>query len=342
MFVEKRTSQSGGLVFLRTDFNVGSTTFADDVRAGLTSQPKILPPKYFYDELGSHLFEAICCLPEYHVTRDEHEILEKYSDEIIDTLGLSEDRGVQLIELGSGSAEKTRRLIDPLLKRNIRVLYVPIDISEGSLTRSSEQMMQLYPKLKVKACIGDYYACLNALKSAEVDQDASQKIVLFLGSSLANLPPVQSEHLLREVRQLMTPKDALLLGVDLKKSPDVLIPAYDDALKVTAAFNLNVLVRINCELGGEFDIEQFEHRAIFNEELSRIEMHLFSRVAQSIDIRSLDLRVSFAAGESIHTESSYKFDIPMLTDLAAKTGFHLARTWYDASRRFSFNLFAVQ
>lgn len=341
MFAEERTSQFDRLVLLRTGTEVESNTFAEDVRAGLTSDPKVLPPKYFYDKLGSHLFEAIGCLPEYYVTRDENEILDKYSIEIIDAIGLPPNRDVQLIELGSGSAEKTRQLIGPLLSRKTPLLYVPIDISESSLGRSSEQLLQLYPELKIKAFVGDYFAGLDALVSDTSDRETSHRIVLFLGSSIANLRPAESETLLRHVRRLLAPGDVLLLGVDLKKSPDVLLPAYDDALKVTAAFNLNLLVRINRELGGEFDIGRFEHRALYNEELSRVEMHLFSRVGQSVEIASLDLKITFAAGESIHTENSYKFDIKMLASLADRTGFSLAKTWYDSNRRFSLNIFAA-
>src|SRR5260221_4996903 len=228
MFAKERTSQPDRLVLLRTGIEVESNTFAEDVRAGLTSDPKVLPPKYFYDKLGSHLFEAIGCLPEYYVTRDESEILERYSTEIIDEIGLPPMRDVQLIELGSGSAEKTRHLIGPLLNRRIQLLYFPIDISETSLARSSEQLLQLYPQLKINACVGDYYAGLSALKSAEADQHVSRRIVLFLGSSIGNLRPEESENLLREVRRILAPDDILLLGVDLKKSSHVLLPAYDD------------------------------------------------------------------------------------------------------------------
>jgi dimethylhistidine N-methyltransferase len=342
MFVEERTSQSDRLVLLKTDFERGTTTFADDVRTGFTSQPKALRPKYFYDKLGSRLFEAICCLPEYHVTRDEHEILEKYSTEIIDTIALAADRGIRLIELGSGNSEKTRQLIARLLSQT-DLHYIPIDISEASLARSSEELLQVYPRLRITAYAGDYLDALDALKqTADSNRLPQRTIVAFMGSSIGNVTPEESVTLLRQVRRLLNPDDVMLLGADLKKSLDVLLPAYNDALNVTAAFNLNLLVRINQELGGEFKIGEFEHRALYNGDLGRIEMHLFSRVAQSVLIKSLDLEVKFAAGESVHTESSYKFDHRMLADLAARAGFSLERTWHDNNRRFSFNLFVAQ
>ncbi|MEK6336840.1 MAG: L-histidine N(alpha)-methyltransferase [Acidobacteriota bacterium] len=343
MYQEKGAKQSDRLVLHRLAAGSGSSTFAHDVFTGLTADPKALPSKYFYDELGSHLFEALCCLPEYYVTRDEREILEKYSVEIIDAVNLPARHGVRLIELGSGSAEKTRQFIAPLLTRTAELHYVPIDISETSLIRSSEELLQLYPQLRITAYAGDFSPALDALtQPAAADQQTQRTIVMFLGSSIGNLTREESITLLRQVRGLLGPNDVMLLGADLKKSLDILLPAYNDALKVTAAFNLNLLVRINRELGGTFDIERFEHRALYNEELSRIEMHLFSRMAHSVRIQKIDLEVAFVAGESVHTENSYKFDLRMLENLAGITGFFLEKTWHDSNKRVSFSLFTAK
>lgn len=320
-----------------------TNTFARDVREGLTSVPKVLPPKYFYDELGSYLFEAICCLPEYYVARDEHEILEKYSTEIIESIDFSHHEDIELIELGSGNAEKTRRLIAPLLDLKSNLHYVPIDISETSLARSSEELLQAYEKLRITGYAGDYSTVLEALTPfPRSDHLTSRTVVSFLGTSIGNLEPDGSIALLKEVRRLLGPGDVMLVGADLKKSADVLLPAYNDALNITAAFNLNLLVRINRELGGEFDITQFRHSALYNEELSRIEMHIVSREVQRVRIKALNIEIDFFETECIHTENSYKFDSERLIDLGAKSGFSLEKTWYDSNRRFSLNLFSVR
>jgi dimethylhistidine N-methyltransferase len=172
-------------------------------------------------------------------------------------------------------------------------------------------------------------------------QDNLRTVVLFLGSSIGNLDSDESRNLLRDVRAALHPGDVFLIGADLKKSPDILIPAYADSLGVTAAFNLNLLVRINRELGGNFNLNKFEHRALYNEERSRVEMHLFSREAQTVEVREIDLEVNFETGESIHTENSYKYGIEDLRELAAATGFHLDRSWFDSNRRFSLSMFSA-
>lgn len=315
-----------------------SIKFAEEVRAGLTADPKSLLPKYFYDQLGSHLFEAICCLPEYYVTRAEHEILQTASEEIISALGVPARGKIRMIELGSGSAEKTHQLIKVMLGRGVGLHYVPIDISDSSLTRSSEMLVQEFPNLRLTGYVNEYEPPLEELAAAGASEEDDRTVILFLGSSIGNLSPDGSKALLQKIRDVMRPEDVLLLGADLKKSSDILLPAYNDALMVTAAFNLNVLLRINRELDGNFDIGRFEHRALYNEELSRIEMHLFSRDAHTVRLGAIDLEIAFAAGESIHTESSYKYDIAALAQLAETTGFHLERSWYDSRRYFGLNL----
>ena len=315
-----------------------SNAFGSDVHAGLSRKAKALPPKYFYDELGSRLFEAICFLPEYYLTRAEKEILQTNAVEIVSSI----EGPVRLLELGSGSAEKTRYLIEPLLANQPELHYLPVDISDSSLELASQRLLRLYPRLRITAFAADYFTALQAL-AARVPADTGWRTVaVFLGSNIGNFGRDESREFLRAVRKLLRPEDALLLGADLKKLPDVLIPAYDDALGVTAAFNLNLLARINRELDGNFDVKKFQHSAIYNDQLGRIEIHLVSREPQIVNIRAIDLEAHFEEGETIRTENSYKFDLEQLALLARDAGFKLAKTWFDSARLFSFNLFVAQ
>ena len=334
----RSAQQPQRLIMYRLAHGGDSNAFASDVHSGLSSRPKVLPPKYFYDELGSALFEAICRLPEYYLTRAESELLGNYSREIAGAI----EGPVRLIELGSGSAEKTRYLIEAWLDRQPELHYLPIDISDVSLERSSAELLHSYPRLRITAYAADYFTALAALSGKEESKRGRERsVVLFLGSNIGNFNPEESRVFLREVRGMLRPGDAFLMGADLKKSRDILEPAYDDALGVTSAFNLNLLARINRELGGEFDIQSFQHRAVYNEPLGRVEMHLVSRAAQSVLIRGIGLEAKFEAGESIQTESSYKFDAEQLDSLARETGFSLEKSWFDRARSFSFNLFAA-
>jgi L-histidine Nalpha-methyltransferase len=307
-------------------------TFAEDVRRGLMASPKLLYPKYFYDELGSRLFEAITALPEYYLTRSEAEILRAHAGDIAATLG----GPVWLLELGSGDGQKTRLLIEALLERQGKLEYVPVDISESAVRISSRSLLLTYPDLRITGYIGEYHSALRAIRRERVLP--GRTLALFLGSTLGNLDPGERPVLLADVRALLNPGEGFLLGTDLKKPESVLIPAYDDPLGVTAAFNLNLLGRINRELGGGFDLGAFRHRALYNREAGRIEMHLESRRVQNVPIRDLGIEVSFAEGETIHTENSYKFDLDQVAALAAETGFELRRTWMDSGRRFASNL----
>lgn len=315
-----------------------SNAFASDVRAGLSAKPKALSPKYFYDELGSRLFEAICWLPEYYLTRAESEILHSHANEIVSSV----EGPVRLLELGSGSAEKTRHLIEALLAKQPELHYLPVDISDSSLELSSQRLLRLYHGLRITAFAADYFTALQAL-AERVPADAHiRTVAVFLGSNIGNFGRDESREFLRAVRKLLRPEDALLLGADFKKSPSILIPAYDDALGVTAAFNLNLLARINRELDGNFDVRKFQHRATYNEELGRIEIRLVSQEAQIVNIGAINLQAEFDEGETIRTENSYKFDLEQLSVLARDTGFALAKTWFDGARLFSFNLFIAR
>lgn len=342
MFTIDRSEQPNRLTIYRLNSSESQSSFAHDVSFGLTSNPKTLLPRYFYDNLGSRLFEAICCLPEYYVTRDESEIISERIEEIINESKIDDHGSVRLIELGSGSADKTRYVIESILRRNVELHYLPIDISSSSLERSSKELLLAYPQLRITAYAADYSSALGALQNTDTNESqALRTVVLFFGSSIGNLDPAESRDLLRKVRMILSPGDSLLMGADLKKSTEILIPAYDDALGVTAAFNLNLLVRINRELGGNFDIAKFRHRALYNEEHGRIEMHLFSLVKQVVRISRISLEVTFEQDESLHTENSYKYNVEDLRELARLTGFHLNRTWYDKNQHFSSNLFTA-
>lgn len=315
--------------------------FGDDVRAGLTASPKFLQPKYFYDYLGSMLFGAICALPEYPVFRSEMEILRARAGEIAAWLS----GPVRIVELGSGDARKTRLLIDAMLARQGGLDYLPIDVSRSALEQSSEELLSAYPNLRVTAWVSDYREALRTLgEEAKTSLGARFKhtLILFLGSTLGNLDPDDRIEMLRGIRGLLSPGDAFLLGLDLKKPEDEMILAYDDPLGVTAAFDLNLLARINRELGGSFDLRSFRHRARYDRELGRIEMHLESVKAQTVPIRSLELEVPFAAGETIHTESSYKFDPDQVESLAAEAGMEVRRSWFDRSRHFCSSLLVAR
>ena len=303
---------------------------AEDVRRGLATKPKRFLPKYFYDELGSQLFEAICLLPEYYLTRAENEILTRFADEIVAQV----DGQITLLEMGSGSASKTRLLIEALLRKQDELLFIPVDISASALDSSSRILLQSYPRLRIEAYAADYFAGMAELGKTK----RGRTLALFLGSNISNFDPPEAQKFLRAMRQVLQEGDALLLGADLKKDKETLEAAYNDALGVTAAFNLNVLARINRELGGTFDLHSFQHHAFYNADIGRVEIYIESLRDQTVRIAQLDTEVHFGKGEQIHTENSYKYDLSDLANLAGETGFTRARTWLDSQERFSSNL----
>ena len=303
--------------------------FARDVRAGLGAAEKSLPPRWFYDELGSALFDTICFLPEYYVMRAEAEVLTSFRSEIVASFGPH----VRLVELGSGAARKTRILLDPLLAQQAEVEYVPIDVDAGMLERSGRDLLRDYAGLRVTAISADFSR--PSVPLALLPRSRARTIVLFLGSTIGNLDPDAGVAMLRDLRHALAPGDALLLGADLRKARSILEPAYNDPLGVTAAFNLNLLGRINRELGGHFELGEFRHFALYDEARGRIDMYLASRGEQRVRIDALDLEVDFAEGEVIHTESSYKHDDATLAALARASGFRIEQTWTDAQRRFA-------
>ncbi len=308
--------------------------FAGAVYSGLSRASKSLPCIWLYDATGSNLFEAICDLPEYYLTRSEREILTSYAPEMI--RGLPDD--VTLVELGSGSAMKTRLLIEALLDKQETLRFTPIDISRTALEGSLNELLDSYPNLEIVAVAAEYQEGVAALKW----ENSGPELILWLGSSIGNLTRLEAALFLENLRGEMSKEDRLLVGVDLRKSREVLEPAYDDAAGVTAKFNRNVLARVNTELGGNFDLQGFDHLAHYNEEEGRIEMHLVSVRDQKVTIEDLGLDVDFREGERIHTENSYKYSLEEIDLLAKNADLRVEGQWFDQDQRFSLNLMAGQ
>jgi L-histidine N-alpha-methyltransferase len=303
--------------------------FARDVRRGLMQAgQKALPCRYFYDELGSALFEAITCLPEYGLTRADARLLQACAPEVVNLL----PGPLIVAELGSGTGTKTRAVLEQVRRRHA-VLYYPIDVSASALAKCARDLSPLGAVVPIQS---DYLAGLQMV--TERRKPGQTLLVLFLGSTIGNFDPEEALDFLLQLRTSLRPGDALLLGADLVKPAEVLLAAYNDAAGVTAAFNLNLLARINRELGADFNLRQFEHVARYHESRPRIEMHLRSRVRQSARIRSCGLSVDFASGETIRTEISYKFRPQQLCTMARRTGFRLAAQWSDEEWPFAENL----
>jgi L-histidine N-alpha-methyltransferase len=300
----------------------------EDVRFGLTAQPKWLPPKWFYDARGSELFEEITRLPEYYPTRTERAILADHADGIARITGAK-----TLIELGSGSSEKTRLLLDAFTRHGELGTFVPLDVSISALRQSTAEIARAYPGLRVRGLVGDFTHQLDRLPTG------GSRLVAFLGGTIGNLLPVERADFLRSMRSALETDDWLLLGVDLVKDPAVLVPAYDDAAGVTAEFNRNVLAVINRELGADFDPAAFEHVAIWDPENEWIEMRL--RATRPSRVRVLDLDVDFAEGEEMRTEVSAKFRPEGITAELVSAGFVVRSCWTDERDLFALVLARV-
>ena len=303
-----------------------SSSIAADVRAGLTASPKALPCHLLYDQEGSRLFEAITELPEYYLTRTELAILEKYAADIAAAAG-----GARTVaELGAGTATKTRTILDAVAPE----LYVPIDVSASALEVASAQLAR--PGLTVRPLVGRYQDHLPRLRELP-----APRLLLFIGSSIGNYDPPAAVELLAASRRCLAPGDSLLLGADLRKSEDVLMPAYNDAAGVTARFTRNLLVRLNRELGARFDLDGFRHLAIWNPERSRMEIYLESLRDQEVAIPALGLLVRFGRGERIHTENSYKLPLAAQLRLLRDAGFTPSALWRDAREHYAVHLARV-
>jgi len=305
------------------DLVPAAADFVADVVHGLSRPQKQLPPKYFYDERGSALFEAICELPEYYLTRVETELTRRHAREFAELLGPR----CALIEFGSGASRKTRILLAGI----DAAAYVPIDISRAQLEQCALALAQEFPRLKVIAVCADYMRPLPpALLGAA---SARRRVVYFPGSTIGNFTPREALEFLRNARALVDAGGGLLIGADLKKDAALLNAAYADARGVTARFNLNLLERINREAAADFDLGAFRHRAYYDAARGRVEMHLVSTRAQSVTVHGR--RFDFREGESIHTENSYKFSIEEFQALAANAGFTPVKCWTDDARLFS-------
>jgi dimethylhistidine N-methyltransferase len=299
-----------------------------EVLKGLSCQPKAIPPKFFYDEYGSQLFDQITELPEYYPTRTEIAILKEHGEEMASLLG----KESLLVELGSGSSQKIRLLLDALQP----AAYMPIDISKQHLLQSAQILANDYPDLEIHAVCTDYSSEFHL----PYNPDNKPKAAFFPGSSIGNFDPPHAQQLLHRLAQLLGPDSTLLIGVDLKKDPQHLNAAYNDTAGVTAAFNLNLLIRINRELNANFDLSRFEHQAFYNEKSGRVEMHLISNTPHEVKVGEQPFE--FATGENIHTENSYKYTVAQFQNLADGAGFNPVQVWSDPAELFSVHCLQVK
>ncbi len=310
------------------DEHTAHADFFSEVLDGLQRQPRRFPPKFFYDERGSGLFDAICRTDEYYLTRTEQQLLQTNAADIAALIG----ERCLLIEPGSGNSEKVRLLLDELKP----AAYLPMDISRDFLYQAAGQLARDYPWLEVHAACVDFTAPLT-LHWCPAD---AHRLIFFPGSSIGNFDPEQAVHFLRNLQGVAGANGSLLIGVDLKKDPAILNAAYNDAQGITAAFNLNLLYRIQRELGADIEPEQFTHHAFYNDQLGRIEMHLVSQQEQAIQIG--DQRFQFATDETIYTESSYKYSVEEFIELAARAGCISRQVWTDAENLFSLHYFDMK
>ncbi len=306
------------------------STLAADVRRGLTATPKRLPPKHLYDDEGSRLFDAICLTPEYYPTRTEHELLSRISDQLI-----ARNRPTDIVELGSGMARKTRTLLDAARRAKHHCRYVPFDVSKSAIELSSKALLKEYPWLTIHGVVGDFDRHFDRIPVSE------RRLFLFLGGTIGNFEQADAVAFLKSVRDQMHDGDTFLLGTDLVKDKSVLDAAYNDAQGITAAFNKNMLRVVNRDLNADFDLDSFAHRAFFNTELSRIEMHLDATAAQSVQVRDLGLAVDFAAGESLMTEISRKFTEARVQQLLEAAGLKMFEFFQPENRYFGLSLSGV-
>jgi L-histidine N-alpha-methyltransferase len=306
-------------------------TLADDARAGLTRPQKELPPKHFYDTRGAELFDQICELPEYYPTRTERAILDDTATELAAFTG-----AVELVELGSGTAAKTRVLLDAMHAAGTLARYVPVDVTEGMVRDCAAELTSEYPGLQVHGVVGDFERHLDRVPEA-----AGPRLVAFLGGTIGNFPPSERQRFLTQVAGLLGPQDHLLMGTDLVKDPGVLEAAYDDAQGVTAEFNRNLLHVMNRELDADFDPADFEHVARFDEENEWIEMRLRARREHTVTVKALELPVHFAAGEEMRTEISAKFTRERVDGDLADAGLEVVRWLTDAHEQFALTLSAL-
>lgn len=319
------------LQLLETPHEAQVRDLARAVRDGLTATPKTLPFRFLYDAEGSHLFERICEQPEYYLTRGEMQILEESAAEVVALV----PEPAFVVELGSGSSVKTRLLLEALFRRRSRLRYMPIDISRTALREAAEGLLRDYPRLEVTGVAAEYAEGLR-----EAARHDHPQLIVWLGSNIGNFTRTEAAAFLGGMHAGLGPDDRVLVGIDTCRDPAVLLQAYDDRAGVTAAFDKNLLARINRELGGQFPLASFRHEASWDEEASRVEMALVSLVEQTVRIEALDLEVHLRAGESIHTEWSCKYARRDIDLLMRAAGFDVVQRWFDGAGRMSLNLLA--
>ncbi len=292
--------------------------FKKDVKEGLSGNPKFLSSKYFYDEIGDKLFVEIMGMPEYYLTRAELEIFSQKTQALIDGFGVEKEHYFELIELGAGDGSKTKKLLQELLNQNYNFDYFPIDISHHALEDLELSLKKEIPGLSVTTKQGDYFEVLSSFKNSN-----HKKVVLFLGSNIGNLTDELSSEFIYQLGANLKPNDVLLLGVDLIKEKEIVLPAYNDANGITARFNLNVLHRINGELGGDFNLEKFKHVPEYTQEEGIAKSCLVSQIDQQVRVESINKTFFFKAGEPIHTEISRKYNDKIITSIIQDTDFQI-------------------
>ena len=310
--------------------------FAQDVLSGLSAAPKSLSSKYFYDDEGSRLFQQIMNLPEYYLTRSEFEVFSTQADDIFRAFA-NGSNAFDLIELGAGDGTKTAVLVSHFLRRNADISYLPIDISQEALDALSAKFNTEFPALNTRPLLGDYFKILESLKG----RGARRKILLFLGSNIGNFSRDQSVDFFRGLRGVMNGNDLLFIGFDLQKDPHVIVRAYDDSQGVTARFNLNLLQRINRELGGNFDLAKWSHYAIYNPVECSARSFLISREAQSVRIEALNRTFEFGSWEAVFMEISQKYSLANIAALATESGFEIKQNFFDSKDYYCDSLWSV-
>ncbi len=311
--------------------------FAADVLAGFSSTPKFLSSKYFYDDEGSRLFQEIMKLPEYYLTGCEQEIFTTQTDAIYNAFA-NGDNAFDLVELGAGDGTKTAVLIDHFLKQKTDVAYSPIDISQEAVDALTEKFSAEFPLLEMNARVGDYFTILESLR----DNNGRRKVLLFLGSNIGNFSSEQSVKFFRSLRGVMNDNDLLFIGFDLQKDPHVIANAYDDAAGVTAKFNLNLLNRINSELGGDFDLDKFTHYANYRPIEGSARSYLMSRERQTVHIAALGRDFEFDQWEAVFMEISQKYSLTMIDDLARDSGFEIKHNFFDSKKYYCDSLWTCR
>lgn len=306
-----------------------NTIFADDVLQGLSGSPKFLPSRYFYDEKGDALFQQIMNMPEYYLTRSEYEIFDSKKEEILKVFA-SDGRPFQLIEFGAGDGAKTKVLLKYFLDKQAAFKYLPIDISANALNLLKRDLNQTFPQLEVEPRQGEYFHALGGLSNG----GKTRKIILFLGSNIGNFKPSEANQFLKKMAANLHQGDLLLIGFDLKKKPSIILEAYNDGTGITKSFNLNLLTRINSELGGDFDLSRFEHFPTYNPQTGEMKSFLVSNVRQEVFIESLNAVFSFDQWEAVYTEVSQKYNLHEIDDMAHHAGFKPVDHLFDMNHYY--------